>query len=407
MRKSIAAQKQQIGIVSAGLRSWTLSCLTIGMLINGCARDQSRDPPLAVTEPEKSARSVPENSVPSEATRAPEGMVFIPGGTFVMGCNERYAFANERPAHEIRVSGFYLDVKPVTNRQYSEFVSATNYQTVAERPVDWEQIRRQVLPGTPKPPDNQLAPGSLVFRPTSGEVDLADYSQWWHWTLGACWRCPEGPGSTLDGREDHPVVHIAFEDAEAYAVWAKKRLPTEAEWEFAARGGLVGARYAWGNEERPRGEIRLNRWDGAFPFYNSQEDGFAGTSPVGSFPPNGYGLYDMGGNVWNWCVDRYAADTYAWRADQPRLCIDPRHPPPGAGIDWIPGDPSPPTAPGVERRVIKGGSFLCHPDYCESYRPSARRGVPPDSGTSHIGFRCALSASVGKEHPPAADGRQK
>ncbi|HMP78930.1 MAG TPA: formylglycine-generating enzyme family protein, partial [Pirellulaceae bacterium] len=298
-------------------------------------------------------------------------------------------FVNERPAHRVQVSGFFLDIHPVTNREYANFVEATGYVTVAERPVDWEEIKQQVPPGTPKPPDDQLAPGSLVFRPTESEVPLDDMSQWWHWTLGANWKHPEGPESTLNGREDHPVVHIAFEDAVAYATWAGKRLPTEAEWEFAARGGLEGARYAWGNEERPRGEIRLNRWDGKFPVVNTREDGFAGTSPVGHFPPNRFGLHDMGGNVWNWCTDIYAADTYVLRSDQPELCVDPVHPPPGAGRVWIPGDPSPPTAPGVERRLIKGGSFLCHPDYCESYRPAARRGMPPDTGTSHIGFRCA------------------
>jgi formylglycine-generating enzyme required for sulfatase activity len=234
-----------------------------------------------------------------------------------------------------------------------------------------------------------LAPGSLVFQPTKGPVDLRDLSAWWRWTHGASWSHPEGPGSSIAGRENHPVVHIAWEDANAYAAWAGKRLPTEAEWEFAAVGGKEGQRYAWGNEERPGGRFMLNRWTGQFPYLNESSDGFAGTSPVGSFPPNGYGLYDMGGNVWNWCSDIYRADAFSERSQSGEICCDPAGPKTTQGEKVIPGDPSPPTVPGVERRVTKGGSFLCHPDYCESYRPSARRGTPPDTGSSHVGFRCA------------------
>jgi formylglycine-generating enzyme required for sulfatase activity len=229
----------------------------------------------------------------------------------------------------------------------------------------------------------------LVFQPTKGPVDLRDLSAWWRWTHGASWSHPEGPGSSIAGRENHPVVHIAWEDANAYAAWAGKRLPTEAEWEFAAVGGKEGQRYAWGNEERPGGRFMLNRWTGQFPYLNESSDGFAGTSPVGSFPANGYGLYDMGGNVWNWCSDIYRADAFAERSQSGEICCDPVGPKTTQGEKVIPGDPSPPTVPGVERRVTKGGSFLCHPDYCESYRPSARRGTPPDTGSSHVGFRCA------------------
>lgn len=319
---------------------------------------------------------------------APDGMVLISGRLFTMGSNAEYSFVNERPAHRVRVSDYFIDKYPVTNRDYAKFVEATNYQTVAERELDWELIKQQVPPGTPKPPDSEFKPGSVVFRATPSAVPLGDLSQWWHWTPGANWRHPEGPESNLDDRWDHPVVHLAFEDAEAYAKWAGKRLPTEAEWEYAARGGLDQARYAWGNDERPDGKFLVNRWDGKFPYQNSKQDGFVGTSPVGHYPANGYGLFDMGGNVWNWCADVYAADTFALRAGEPQFCTDPRELPPRAGQKSIPGDPSPPSVPGALRRVIKGGSFLCHPDYCESYRPAARRGVPPDTGTSHIGFRC-------------------
>ncbi len=321
--------------------------------------------------------------------QAPPGMVLIPGGDFTMGSNADYAWPNERPAHEVSVSPFYLDIHPVTNQEFANFVKATGYVTVAERPIDWGVMKKQVPPGTPKPPDEALAPGSLVFRGTRGPVNLHDMSQWWAWTPAASWKHPEGPRSNLEGRMDHPVVQVAWEDAKAYARWAGKRLPTEAEWEFAARGGLEGNRFAWGNEERPDGKIMTNRWTGDFPHRNDSSDGFAGTSPVGSFPANTFGLHDMGGNVWNWCEDIYRADTFALRSEDSAACCDPTGPKDPREPRIIPGDPSPPDVPGQERRVIKGGSFLCHPDYCESYRPAARRGTTPDSAASHTGFRCA------------------
>jgi formylglycine-generating enzyme len=322
----------------------------------------------------------------------PEGMAFIAGGEFTMGSDAAWAFPNERPAHRVSVAPFFIDRHAVTNADFARFVEATGYQTVAERQIDWEEMKKQVPPGTPKPPDSMLAPGSLVFRPTSGPVDLRDMANWWHWTPGANWRNPEGPGSSIDDRMDHPVVHVAWEDAAAYARWAGKRLPTEAEWEFAARGGLDDARYAWGDSEKVDGRFMANRWTGVFPYHNNRKDGFMGTSPVGSFPANGHGLFDMGGNVWNWCSDIYRPDTFAQRAADGGVCCDPRGPSESEAKP-MPGDPSPPTVAGAIRRVTKGGSFLCHPDYCESYRPSARRGTPPDTGTSHTGFRCAKDAS--------------
>jgi len=310
-----------------------------------------------------------------------------------MGSDAEYAFPNERPAHRVKVKPFFLDIHTVTNAEFSKFVKATGYVTIAERAVDWEEMKKQVPPGTPKPPADVLAPGSLVFQPSKGPVDLRDLSAWWQWTHGASWSHPEGPGSSIAGRENHPVVHIAWADANAYAAWAGKRLPTEAEWEFAAAGGNEGYRYAWGNEERPGGRFMLNRWTGQFPYHNDASDGFVGTSPVSSFPANGYGLYDMSGNVWNWCSDIYRADVFAERSQNGEICCDPAGPKTTQGEKVIPGDPSPPSIPGVERRVIKGGSFLCDPGYCESYRPSARRGTPPDTGSSHVGFRCAKDAA--------------
>lgn len=329
--------------------------------------------------------------------QAAAGMVLIPGGQFDMGSEADFAYPNEKPVHRVQVAPFFLDVHPVTNAEFAEFVRATGYKTVAERAVDWGEMQKQLPPGTPKPPEEVLQPGSLVFRPTPGPVDLRDMSQWWIWTTGASWKHPEGEGSSIRGRENHPVVQIAWEDAQAYAKWAGKRLPTEAEWEFAARGGHGGRRYAWGDLEKPGGKPMLNRWTGDFPYRNDGQDGFPGTSPVGSFPPNDYGLFDMGGNVWNWCSDLYRADTFAARAEGGAVCCDPQGPASPAGEKPMPGDPSPPTVPGVVRRVMKGGSFLCHPSYCESYRPSARRGTSPDTGSSHVGFRCAMDAPSAPE----------
>jgi sulfatase modifying factor 1 len=359
----------------------------IGCLIVGCRPDDS------AVEPSSPASSSTERFAtqgPSPSEPLPEGMVWLSGGRFTMGSSAAYAFANESPAHSVEVGGFFIDRHSVTNRQYLEFVEQTGYRTVAERPVEWEELKKQLPPGTAKPAEETLQPGSLVFQATEGPVDLRQMSAWWKWTIGANWRQPEGPGSDLEGRWDHPVVHIAWEDAEAYCRWVGKRLPTEAEWEYAARGGLNAKRFAWGDVERPGGEFRCNRWTGDFPYHNDEEDGFYGTAPVGSFPPNDYGLFDMGGNVWNWCSDIYDPGLYARRANRPEACRNPQGPRPEDSIAWLAGDPSPPTAPGVQRRVIRGGSFLCHPGYCESYRPSARRGSTPDTASSHVGFRCVL-----------------
>jgi formylglycine-generating enzyme len=313
-------------------------------------------------------------------SEVPAGMVWIASGTFMMGTNDERSSPNERPAHLVEVQGFWIDEHDVTNAEFGKFVEATGYVTTAERKPDWEELKEQLPPNTPKPDDSVLVPGSLVFTPTSGPVPLDDLSAWWRWVPGADWRHPEGPASSIKGRENHPVVQVSWYDAVAYARWAEKRLPSEAEWEYAARGGLQGKRFAWGDEFRPNGKYMANTWQGLFPVKDSGEDGFVGTSPVGSFPPNGYGLYDMAGNVWQWCSDWYRVDSYIEAASK-NLCRDSG----GPAESYDPGDPYSP------KRVVKGGSFLCNPTYCESYRPSARRGTPPDTGSSHTGFRCVIS----------------
>jgi formylglycine-generating enzyme required for sulfatase activity len=287
--------------------------------------------------------------------------VWIPGGTFVMGSNEFYP--EERPAHEVIVEGFWMDVHPVTIGDFRRFVEATGYVTVAERAPN-----AMDYPGVDP---SQLVPGSLVFHRPPQRVPLTDPRRWWRYVAGACWHRPEGPGSSVEERDRHPVTHVAFEDANAFAHWAGKSLPTEVEWERAARGGLEGATYVWGNELTPHGRIMANTWQGEFPWQNLATDGFEGTSPVGSFPPNGYGLFDMTGNVWEWTCDRFTADHLPAK----RCCSPSGRRPDDAAIP---------------RRVVKGGSHLCAPNYCLRYRPAARQGESVDTSTCHIGFRCIV-----------------
>jgi len=302
------------------------------------------------------------------------GMQWVSGGTFRMGSDRHYA--EEAPAHEVTVGGFWIDQYAVTNRQFAAFVAATGYRSVAERP--------------PNPADypgalpHLLKPGSLVFHKTRGPVDLRDVSNWWSWKIGAYWRHPEGKGSSVAGRLDHPVVHVAFEDAQAYAHWAGKALPTEAEWEFAARGGLDGAEFVWGSDLNPDGRQMANTWQGEFPWQNLRTDGFERTSPVGSFPPNGYGLYDMAGNVWEWTTDWYSTQ-HASSADHP--CCAPVNPTGGAPEQSY--DPLYPRVR-IPRKVIKGGSYLCADNYCRRYRPAARSPQQIDTPTCHLGFRCIV-----------------
>ena len=319
----------------------------------------------------------------------PANMAWIPAGAFLMGSDHAHAQPNEKPAHKVALSGFWIDVSDVTNADFRRFVEATHYVTTAERKPDWETLKVQAPPGTPKPDDSLLVPGALVFSGTAAPVSLRDYSQWWRFVPGADWKRPQGPDSGIIGKDDHPVVQVSYEDAEAYAKWAGKRLPTEAEWEYAARGGLEQATYAWGNEPNPQQKTMANIWDNhretPFPVV-TDEKVQVGTTAVRKFAPNGYGLYDMAGNVWQWTADWYRADYFKTQAQLGKTPRDPV----GPADSFDPYDDSgiPPDAP---RRVTRGGSFLCSDTYCLSYRTSARRGTDPYTSMSHIGFRLVMT----------------
>jgi sulfatase modifying factor 1 len=323
------------------------------------------------------------SSLAEPKASVPPGMVWIPGGEFTMGTDADLGWVEEKPAHRARVDGFWMDETDVTNAQFRRFVEATGYVTTAEKAPNVDEIMAQMPPGTPRPPKEKLVPAALVFTPTKGPVPLNDFSQWWTWTPGANWRHPGGPASSIEGKDDHPVVQVSWDDAVAYAKWAGKRLPTEAEWEFAARGGLDNKPYVWGDDPPTNTTIHANIWQGEFPYKNTAADGFVNTSPVRAFKPNGYGLYDMSGNVWQWCSDWYQMNLYREHAGQ-GVVVNPQGPQKSF-------DPRQPYSP---LRVQKGGSFLCNDSYCSRYRPSARHGCTPDTGMSHIGFRCARTADT-------------
>lgn len=311
--------------------------------------------------------------MPARALSAePKGMRYLAGGAFLMGCDDFYP--EERPVRSVIVSDFWIDEHPVTVAEFRRFVKAMGYVTTAEQPPEAADY--------PDADAALLVPGSLVFHKTARPVDLSDVRAWWSYVPGASWRAPEGPGSNLNGRDRHPVTHVTYADAEAYAAWAGKQLPTEAEWEFAARGGLEQAVFAWGNAFAPKGKMLANTWQGEFPWQNLLLDGYERTSPVGAFPPNGFGLYDMTGNVWEWTCDEFALPG----APEPgTACCAPNSAGSGerdgAGPDGA-----------FRRHVIKGGSHLCAPNYCFRYRPAARQGETLDTSTSHIGFRCIIRA---------------
>lgn len=324
--------------------------------------------------------------IQSDGKNAPLNMVWVPGGEFLMGSEYKKAMANEKPVHRVNISGFWMDKTHVTNDQFAEFIKATNYLTTAEQIPSWDTIKVQLPPGIPKPPASVLVPGAMVFVGTQDEVSLNDYSQWWAYVPGANWRHPNGPESNIKGKGNHPVVQVSYQDALEYAEWVGKRLPSEAEWEFAARGGLNQATYAWGDQLESDGKIPANIWDvkkQTFPVISPKAGGAVSTSAVKTYPKNGYGLYDMTGNAWQWVSDWYRFDYFAIQVRQngDNLIINPR----GPNQSYDPTEPGVPS--NAPKRVIRGGSFLCNESYCQSYRPSARRGSDPYSPMSHLGFR--------------------
>jgi formylglycine-generating enzyme len=364
-----------------------IACCVLGIAV-GCS---GNDRPSTSSAPVRSASDRPA-AAQSESTlhiedqttaasadqnpggEAPEGMVWVSGGEFFMGADDP-SMADAKPVHEVRVSGFWMDRTEITNRQFARFVKATGYLTIAERKPDAKDF--------PDAPLEKLVPGSIVFTPPVGRISFDDPLAWWRYVPGASWRHPEGPGSTIDGIDDHPVVQICWYDALAYANWVGKRLPTEAEWEYAARGKLGRARYVWGDDRRPGGRWQANVWEGRFPDLNTAEDGFARTAPAGSFPPNGFGLSDMAGNVWEWCSDWYG----------PGYESTPHENPPGPTSSFDPDEPK------VAKRVQRGGSFLCSDQYCTRYLPGARGKGAPESAANHVGFRCVLTPAARQTKP--------
>jgi formylglycine-generating enzyme len=361
-------------------KSWLILLLTALALTGACRGEyeqagsgQPHQHSATGTSPSaKSAAAVSINQTPPPGP-APDGMVWVPGGTFWMGCDD-CEMPDAAPAHLVTVDGFWMDRTPVTNAEFAKFVKATGYATIAERKPDPKDF-----PGAP--PENLVA-GCAVFSPPTDDIPLDNPYAWWRYVPGANWKHPEGPGSSIAGREDHPAVHIAWDDAVAYAKWAGKRLPTEAEFEFAARGGLDRNRYAWGNELKPSGKWAANIWQGRFPSQNTNEDGYPRTAPVTAFAKNGFDLYDMGGNVWQWCSDWYRPDYFAQQAGQGTA-----HNPQG------PADSFDPQEPGIPKRVQKSGSFLCSDRYCSRYLVGSRGKGASDSGSSNTGFRCVKPAA--------------
>ncbi|WP_298511175.1 formylglycine-generating enzyme family protein [uncultured Kordia sp.] len=315
----------------------------------------------------------------------PKGMVWVAGKTFTQGAkaSDSYAMPREKPAHEVTVDGFFMDIHEVTNEEFKKFVDATGYVTVAERPIDWEVMKKELPKGTPKPHDSILQPGSLIFNKSVNAVaNMNNYAQWWTWKVGANWKQPEGKGSSIEGKENHPVVHVAFEDALAYCKWANRRLPTEAEWEAAAQGTQKDAVFTWGNDTSVLNQ-KANTWQGTFPTENLSKDGFTYIAPVGSYDPNNIGIYDMLGNVWEWTSDVYNMNYYN-SLDTSKPILNPK----GADTYYNPQNPY------QVEMVMKGGSYLCHDSYCASFRISARMSTSKDSGSDHLGFRTVATPEM-------------
>lgn len=350
------------------------ACIVAGLFITSCNHDKKS----AETTSSSDYKIVSDIVFNGDTSTA--DMVYIPGGTFMMGGDNEQASKDEYPKHTVTVNGFWMDEHEVTNAQFATFIEATGYITTAEQKPDWEQLKKQLPPGTPKPDESQLVAASLVFTPPSEQVDLNDYSQWWSWVPGASWKHPEGPKSNIKGKENYPVVHVSWDDAMAYCKWAGKRLPTEAEWEFAGRGGLKNNIYPWGNEHVNSGKPKANSWEGSFPDNNTAVDGFKGLAPVKSFAANGYKLYDMAGNVWEWCADWYRNDYYQ-SVSKLGTVKNPQGP----------VDSYDPDEPYIPKKVARGGSFMCNDSYCSGYRVARRMKTSHDSGMSNMGFRCVRS----------------
>ncbi|PIB32693.1 formylglycine-generating enzyme family protein [Maribacter sp. 4G9] len=361
----------------------------IGFCLLGCKQDANKNPEGPKSEDIPYKTSETDKNVLKEKPQnlsAPEGMVWIPGGELKQGAvpQDKMAMQHEKPAIDVLVDGFFMDITEVTNAQFKKFVAETGYITTAERAIDWEELKKQVPEGTEKPHDSVLQPGALTFKKTKTSVpNLYDFSQWWHWTIGADWRHPNGPDSSIEGKDDYPVVQISFEDALAYCEWAGRRLPTEAEWELAARAGKKGTTYFWGDDFSVLQE-KANTWEGEFPVTNTKTDGFELRAPVKSYPPNDYGLYDMAGNVWEWTSDWYNTNYYKEVNTTGEVQKNPQ----GATNPFTPNNPY------AKEKVIKGGSFLCSASYCASYRVSARMGSSMDSSLEHTGFRTVASIDM-------------
>ncbi|MGF1558006.1 MAG: formylglycine-generating enzyme family protein [Flavobacteriaceae bacterium] len=361
------------------------------LLMAGCKEGQKQGSSKEKSSNEKASEEPiePQMIILTEAPeniQTPKGMVWIPGASFLQGAvsHDKMAMGHEKPAIPVMVNGFFMDISEVTNGDYQKFVDATGYMTVAEREIDWEEMKKQVPPGTPRPHDSIMKPGSLTFKKNKVSVpNLYDFSQWWQWTIGANWKHPSGPSSDIRGKENHPVVHIAYEDALAYCEWAGRRLPTEAEWERAARGNQEARLFTWGDDSAILFKM-ANTWEGEFPVNNTQIDGFEFRAEVKSYPPNDFGLYDMAGNVWEWTNDWYNTNYYKEMKAGGKVVGDPQ----GADRPFNEGNPY------AQERVIKGGSFLCSASYCASYRISARMATSLDSSQEHLGFRTVATVEM-------------
>ena len=355
-------------------------CMFIGI---GCKQNSNNNKPnedslLHCTEkiPSRFGNITADSTNITSADSASHGgMVWIEGGEFMMGANDDEGRSDEYPQHRVSLKGFWMDQTEVTNAQFKKFIDATGYVTTAEKAPDWNEIKKQLPPGTPKPADSLFVASSLVFHQQPAGTGLDDPTLWWSWTKGADWKHPHGPGSSIKGKENFPVVHVSWDDAMAYCKWSGKHLPTEAQWEYAARGGMQ-SKYPWGNEDIEKGKPKANTWQGVFPSTNTGWDKFAGASPVKSFAPNPYGLYDMAGNVWEWCSDWYRNDYYERVAN--KISVNPVGP----------NDSYDPQEPTIPKKVVRGGSFLCNASYCKGYRVTSRMKTATDTGLEHTGFRC-------------------